>query len=462
MADRVTRKTRIEAPVQVVFDWHKRPGALERLIPPWQRAQVVEHRGTIRDGDRVTLRTWMMGVASAWVVEHRDYVEGRQFRDLQLKGPFARWEHLHTFEPIDEGACFIRDDIEYELPLGGFGDAVGAAWIKERIERMLAYRHRLLVEDLAEHKRIAGGRTITAAVSGATGLVGSALTPFLTTGGHRVKRIVRGEAKTADQVTWLPLRKTLDTAAMEGVDAVIHLAGENLFGRWTDDKKQRIRDSRVVGTRGLATALAAMDRKPRVLICASAVGYYGSRGDETLTEDSERGGGESGGRNFLADVCDQWEQATQPAAEAGIRVVNLRIAPVLSPRGGALAMMAPIFRLGLGGTVGGGAQWMPWVTPEDLVSIIHFAIFTDTLHGPINAAAPNPVRNRGFVETLGRVLNRPTILPAPTFAIRWALGDLADEMLLSSLRVTPLRLAQAGYPFRHTELEPALRAVLGR
>lgn len=304
-------------------------------------------------------------------------------------------------------------------------------------------------------------RALTVAVTGTHGLVGSALTPALKAAGHRVLRLVRvGTAAPAAGerlARWDPESGALEPSALAGVDAVVHLAGESVAGgRWTAAKKRRIRSSRVDATRRLAEALARLERPPRVLVSASAVGYYGDRGAEILREESGPGAG------FLAEVCVEWEAAVAPAARAGIRAVQLRIGMVLSQRGGALAAMLGPFRLGAGGPVGSGAQWVSWIAIDDLVAAILHALVTASLTGPVNAVAPESVTNRELARTLGRVLGRPALLPLPAFAARILLGQMADELLLASARVEPARLRATGFAFRHRTLEDALRHELGR
>ncbi len=296
-------------------------------------------------------------------------------------------------------------------------------------------------------------------VSGSTGLVGSALVPMLTTSGHSVTRLIRPESAAASRgatVVWDPAAGTLDPAALDGVSAVVHLAGENVAGRWTVEKRQRIRASRVGGTRTLVEALLRMPRPPAVVVCASAIGYYGNRGDELLTEAS------ASGHTFLAKVCAEWEQATAPLKAAGIRVVNLRIGMVLSPRGGALGRMLTPFQLGLGGVIGDGRQQVSWVAIDDVIGAIGHALAEDGLQGPVNVVSPRPGTCREFTRVLARVLRRPAIFPVPSFAARLAFGEMADELLLASLRAHPERLLGSGYRFRYPELEGALRHLLGR
>ncbi len=296
------------------------------------------------------------------------------------------------------------------------------------------------------------------AVTGAGGLIGSALVSSLRADGHRVVPLVRRAPRPGeDALGWDPSSGAITPAGSAVADAVVHLAGESVVGlRWTAQKKRRIRESRVTATSRLVQALTRLAKPPAVLVCASGIGYYGSRGDGVLTEDSRAGTG------FMADLARDWEAATAAAMARGIRVVNLRIGVVLSAKGGALAAMLTPFRLGLGGIVGSGAQWMSWIALDDVIGAIRLALETDGLRGPVNAVAPTPVTNAEFTRTLGRVLGRPTFVPLPALAARLALGEMADELLLTSQRVLPARLEASRYPFRHPSLEGALRAALGR
>ena len=291
-------------------------------------------------------------------------------------------------------------------------------------------------------------------VSGVSGPIGTALRASFEPHVTDVVRLVRGRASNAAQVSWDPLAP-LSPAAVSRFDAVIHLAGESVLGRWTEEKKNAIRDSRVQGTRNLATALARSAVKPRVLVCASAIGFYGDRGDEVLGEKSPIG------RGFLPEVCSEWEDATQAAREASIRVVNIRIGLVLSARGGALGKMLTPFKLGLGGRIGSGQQWMSWIHIDDIIAGIHHAMRTESLAGPVNLVAPNAVRNAEFTKVLASVLRRPAILPVPEFALRLAFGkQAAEEMLLASQRVQPGKLGSSGYSFRFRELRAALENLV--
>jgi len=278
------------------------------------------------------------------------------------------------------------------------------------------------------------------------------------TGGHEVTRLLRSTSPSKEKsLTWDPAAPAKDLQPWEGFDAVVHLAGESIAsGRWTAARKARIRDSRVAGTKNLCETLARLDQPPRVLVCASAIGFYGDRGDEVLCEES------SMGKGFLAEVCRDWEQAAEPARDKGIRVVHARFGVILSPRGGALAKMLFPFRMGAGGVIGSGRQMMSWIALDDAVGAIHHALHTESLHGPINAVAPHPVSNHEFTKKLGHVLGRPTIMPMPAFAARAVFGEMADELLLASTHVEPRRLLAAHYDFRHWYLEDALRHLLGK
>jgi uncharacterized protein (TIGR01777 family) len=390
-------------------------------------------------------------------VEHRDHVAGRQFRDVQRQGPLARWVHTHRFHPEAPDVAVLEDEIEYASPLDAVAGAVASPFVTRRLSRLFAYRHGVPRGDIEAHCMAAQPRSLQVAVTGSRGLVGTALVPFLTTGGHRILRIVRGAGGDTEAVRWDPAHGLQDAARLSGVDAVVHLAGENIAARrWTDAHKAAVRQSRVVGTRRLCDALATLPHPPKVLVAASAVGYYGDRGAEVLTEESPPGTG------FLAEVCREWESATQPAERAGIRVVHLRFGMILSPRGGALGKMLLPFRLGAGGPVGSGRQYVSWVAIDDAIGAVLHALATGEVRGPVNVVAPAPVTNAEFARTLGRVLRRPALVPLPAFAARLAFGEMADALLLASARVMPARLQTSGYRFRLPDLEGALRHLLGR
>jgi uncharacterized protein (TIGR01777 family) len=295
------------------------------------------------------------------------------------------------------------------------------------------------------------------AITGSTGLIGSALAEELRAGGHTVRRLVRSERhRRPGDALWDPAAGRLDPHALDGIDAVVHLAGEPIAQRWTTEAKRRIRESRVRGTELLARTIASLARPPRVLVSGSALGIYGDRGDEELDEAS------AVGHDFLGAVATAWEAAAEPAARAGVRVVKIRTGLVLSPRGGALAKLLVPFRLGVGGRVGSGRQWVSWIGLDDAVGAIIYALGTEALVGPVNLAAPAPVTNAELTETLARVLRRPAIVPVPAFVMRLVFGEMGEATLLASQRMRPRRLLESGYRFRYPTLEAALRHELGR
>ncbi|ATC62789.1 TIGR01777 family protein [Nibricoccus aquaticus] len=451
-----SRSIRISRPASEVFAWHLRPGALERLMPPWERAEVVKHVG-VANGARVVVKSKVGPFWPAWDVEHCDVIEDKQFRDVQISGPFKRWEHTHRIEAEGSAECVLTDEIIYELPGGVIGNAVAGGWVRRKLERLFTYRHEVTRADVELAFRYGAVRPMTFLVAGASGLVGGALVPFLKSQGHTVVRLVRREAAGAGEIFWNPAKGELDAAKLRGVDVVINLAGENVAGgRWTAARREAILSSRVAATRTLVSTIEKMKHRPFVLVSASATGIYGNRGEERVNEESMRGTG------FLADVCKAWEKETGAAEALGLRAVALRAGVVLTPAGGALAKMLPAFRAGLGGKMGSGRQWMSWIGVEDFVGAIYHAVIDQRCGGPVNAVAPGAVTNAEFAETLARVLGKRAWLSVPAWTLKAALGQMAEEALLSGVRVEPARLDEARYEFRHGKLEDALRHVLGR
>ncbi|MFF0813633.1 TIGR01777 family oxidoreductase [Rhodococcus sp. NPDC003318] len=440
----------VPAPLQEVFDWFARPGALTRLLPPWQPIGVVSEATSLADG-RAELS---LPAGLRWVAEHdpAGYDPPHRFVDRITRDGWASlpaglalpWRHEHTFAAVDDTTTRVRDHVETPLP-------------EALLRQMFAYRYRQLADDLAAHRaaRDRGTRPMTVAVTGASGLVGTALTAFLSTGGHRVVRLVRREPRRRGERRWDPDAPAADL--LRGVDAVVHLAGASIAGRFTDGHKRAVRDSRIGPTRRLATVAAQTSGGPGVFVCASAIGFYGyDRDDEPLDEETGRGGG------FLADVVADWEAATTPATGAGIRVVRVRTGIVQSPRGGTLRLMRPLFAAGLGGRVGSGRQWLSWIDIDDLVDVYHLALTDRRLSGAVNAVAPEPVRGADYARTLASVLHRPALLPVPGFGPRLLLGDQgARELATANQRVLPQVLHDIGHRFRHPALDTSLRHQLG-
>jgi uncharacterized protein (TIGR01777 family) len=449
-----------------VYEWHARPAAFQRLQPPWEPLPILEQTGSFADRRQsVKFRAPLLGpFKKTWQVELFDFDPGRSFKYRQLRGPFTEWVHTHRFIADGEHSSFLENEIEYRLPLGPLGAAFAGGMVEDRLAALFTYRHFLTASDLRRHGLYRDRPRLTIALTGSRGLIGSELALFLATGGHRLRRLVSGGSTkpSYDDGTeyreWNP-QQPVDPALLDGCDAVIHLAADGISeGRWTDAKRRKIMESRTVPTRSLAEAAAALpaNRRPRVFLSASAVGIYGDRGDEPLTEEG------ACGKGFLADVCRQWEAATGPAEAAGIRVVHLRIGAVLTPRGGALGKQLLPFKLGLGATLGSGAQWVPWVTVHDVIGAIHHCLQTESLSGPVNLMAPGSVRNRAFSKAIGRVLWRPVFMWLPRPALHAMFGEIADAVLLASMRGVPSKLTSSGFTFDHPDLEAGIRFLLGR
>lgn len=442
------RRTVMPVSADELCAWHGRPGAFERLNPPFDPVEIEARSGGLEVGARTVIRVGPL--SQRWVAEHTAYEPGRMFRDEQKGGPFAKWIHTHRFEPNPDGTSQLIDQVEYQLPLGGLGALFGGPFTTATLERLFAFRHALTRNDLSRHAAFAARPRLTVAVTGASGLVGSALIPFLTTGGHTVRPVKRTGTE-------------FDASALEGADVVVNLAGAGIAdARWTDARKRLLAESRVDYTRRLVAAVARSGSRPRVWIQGSAIGVYGDRGDEELTEDSRTGEPAERGAGYLARLCLDWEAAGLEAQALGARVVLLRTGIVQAAQGGALSKLLPAFKLGAGGPIAGGKGWQSWVSLEDLLGLILFAAYTEALSGPVNGVAPHPVTSLEYARVLGRVIGRPSFAPLPAFVLRAIFGELADGALLASQRVLPQRLTQAGFRFLHPMLEDALRFTLGR
>ncbi|MET0703548.1 MAG: TIGR01777 family oxidoreductase [Mycobacterium sp.] len=437
-------------PIDEVFAWHGRPGAFLRLIPPWQPMTAVQEASSLSDG------TAVLGLPGGlrWVAQHNPaaYDPPRRFMDeLSSSGlrswparVIGYWRHTHEFTDRGDGTTLMRDSLDTPIP-------------EAALRSTFAYRHRQLADDLTAHRDAAelGATPMVVGVTGASGLIGSALCALLTTGGHRVIRLVRRPATGPDERQWHPDHPAPDL--LTGLDAVVHLAGTSIAGRFTEAHKHDIRDSRIEPTRRLAQAAAQSVDGPTVFVSASAIGYYGSdRGDALLCEESTRGDG------FLADVVADWEAATAPAADAGLRVVQVRTGIVQAARGGTLKLLRPLFSAGIGGRLGSGRQWLSWIGIDDLIDIYYRALYDDRLVGPVNAVGPTPVRNTDYTAALAHVLHRPAVVPVPSFGPRLLLGeDGVRELAEASQRVLPTKLLGLEHRFRHATVDDALAHQLG-
>lgn len=446
-----THSSVVGVPLRDVFDWHARPGAILRLTPPWLPVQVVQEAASLCDGRAVLA----LPGGLRWDARHDPgaYHPPHRFADELASMPLRaglRWRHVHEFGAAAADSTWVTDTIITNVPA-------------MLLRPVLAYRHRQLADDLAAHQwaRQLRQGPLTVAITGGSGLVGAALAAFLTSGGHEVVHLVRRAPRGPGERQWRPEDPAPDL--LHGVDALVHLAGAPIAGRFTEEHKRQVRASRVGPTRKLAELAAGAGGPaagaggPAVMVVASAIGYYGAdRGDEVLTEDSQRGDG------FLADVVADWEAACDPARAAGVRVVSVRTGIVQSPRGGSLRLLRPLFAAGLGGRLGSGQQWVSWIGIDDLVGAYHRAIVDPAIAGPVNGVAPYPVTNAEYTRILARVLRRPALVPVPGTAPRLLLGaEGTRELAEASQRVSPHRLLSAGYQFRHPGLEQALQHLLG-
>ena len=450
----VSRETTIGTSAEALWAWHASPGAFERLRPPWEHVAIVARSAPgLVEGLRVTLRVRRGPISVQWTARHDGVRPGEGFVDVQEHGPFTSWRHEHRFV-AGVGNTQLEDTIAVRPPFGALGMLVAGPLLRRMLTRMLRYRHDITRHDL-EQQMTTPLAPMRIAITGASGMVGSALVPFLTAQGHTAVPVSRRPAPGGIQ--WDPASGTLDAAAFEGLDAVIHLAGENIAGeRWTDSRKAALRESRVGPTALLARTLASLQRPPKVLISASAVGIYGDQGDAALSESARPAD------DFLGRLGAAWEAAAEPARQAGIRVVHPRFGIILTPEGGALAKMLPTARAGISGPLGSGDQWMSWIALDDVLGALHHLLAHSEVSGPVNTVTPSPVRNRDFATTLGAVLGRPAVLPVPAFALKLLFGEMAEATLLASTRVVPTVLESSGYQFRYPTLEAALRHLLGR
>jgi uncharacterized protein (TIGR01777 family) len=446
-----------------LFDWHARPGAFERLVPPWQDVRVVERTGGLEEGSRLHMQLCLGPLRKSWVAVHERIIEGQEFTDWQARGPFAHWRHRHRCLPGEgpggTASSILSDEIEYRLPLSAIAQPLAGRFARADLERMFRFRHERTRRDLLRHAQ-ASDRSLHVAVTGSSGLLGTALCAFLTTGGHRVTRLVRRAPRErldgTTELSWDPAGGTLDAAALGGVDAVVHLAGEPIAGRrWSARQKAAIRSSRIDSTRLLADTIAAMPHPPRTLVVASGAGFYGNRAAPADEQSSA-------GTGFLPETAVAWEQAAHRARRDDTRVVCLRIGVVLGAQGGMLRRLLLPFSLGLGGRVGSGAQPFSWISLDDAIGVIHRALTSADLEGPVNAVAPALNSQADFAAALGRTLRRPTVLPLPATVVRRLFGQMGQDLLLGGAPVVPAMLQRIEYPFLDRDLESALRFELGR
>lgn len=461
MMKKFIRKTVIHAPVSSVFAWHEKDGAVNRLTPPWAPLSLVARKGRgIDKGVEVTFKIKIFGIPMKWQARHIGYKENAMFRDCQIKGPFAYWEHSHLFHERSTDSTVMEDQVKFRLPFGIFSLPF-YGYAKRQLSRIFFYRHQVLKYDM--ENRVGKMQKQRILISGGSGAIGKALVSFLKTCGHEVICLVRDPSgrdlnqESQNVHFWDPYSNVLDMDAIGPVDAVINLNGVDISrGRWHLSQRAKILNSRVISTQVLVEKMNQMPHPPSTFISASAIGFYGDGGQSRLTEESE------GNDCFISRVCRQWEEASLGAMDAGIRTVQLRIGVVLTPAGGALERMLLPFLMGLGTRLADGKQYMSWIGMEDVLGGIFHILGNKEIHGPVNLTAPEPVTNREFTHTLAGILGRraPFVLPKAVVLAFW--GEMGKETLLASARVMPEKLIKSGYRFVHPRLEMALGHVLGR
>lgn len=449
-------------PVNEVWAWYDSPGAFRRIMPEWEGITPVQ-AGALKDGERTKFKVSIGPIKRMWVARHHGVVSGEVFNDVMEKGPFGAWDHEHKFVPKSPTSSTIEDTIQWRLPLHPLTFWTAPFTVKGRMDQMFAFRTLRVQNDLERIAAFAHLPRQRVLISGSTGLIGLQLCAFLAAAGHSITRLVRpstqlpSDAKGDDVVVWNDQTGEVVSGDLNGFDTVIHLAGAGIGDkRWSKARKALIESSRTVPTHHLASLLAGLDQPPKAFLCGSAIGFYGNRGDEALTESS------SPGTNFLADVCQAWESAAQPAVDAGIRTVWLRTGLVITPMGGVLQKLLLPAKLGAGGPVGNGRQQYSWISLDDQIYAIHHLMMTDACEGVFNLTAPEPLPQKRFAKTLGKVLRRPAFAPLPGFVLKVMLGEMAQGLVLDGQRVLPERLEASGYKFQHRELEACLRQCLGR
>ena len=443
-----TKKSVMPVIQKKLFAWHENPCALERLTPPWNKIKVVHKDEGLQPGSKTQIKLYFGPIPFSWIARHTKYVEGEVFCDTQIKGPFSKWTHEHKMIQKSETDSFLEDRIHYKT----FGN-IYPRFVHNSIERLFTYRHRTLHHDLQVYHQFPS-KPLKIALTGASGLIGSELAVFLRNAGHHVLPIVRREAKK-DEVFWNIDSKIIEADKLEGLDAVINLAGENIgTGRWSSKKKKAILDSRIKGTAFLVETLNRLKSPPKVFISASGAGYYGSNLQTPAHETSPPG------KDFLAQVCEQWEEKAKEFDKG--RLVIIRPGVILSPKGGALKKMLLPFKLGLGGKLGSGKQLISWITIDDLIYQIYRILLSPHIEGPVNLCAPKPISNMEFSKTLATTLFRPCIFSQPSFLVKTIFGEMAENLLLSSIDVRPSKLEKAEMPFYYSDLSFALRHLLGK
>ena len=450
-------ETHTDSPRPEVFDWFERKGSFRRLMPPWEVAEEVRADETLEDGAQRIFRFPMGPIKMTWVAEHLGYQPPEKFEDIMKKGPFRSWHHVHRFIEKD-GGTVVHDEVDYKLPMGVLGRIFGSRNVRNRLNRMFRARENRLIRDLERHSDFKHLDRKRILLAGASGLIGKQLAAFLDTGGHEIWRLVRRTPVAGqNEIEWDPSKGTIDNSAIEGFDIVIHLGGAGIGDRrWTKSRMVLIEKSRTESTGLLARTLASLKQKPEVFLVASAIGWYGNRGDEILDEQSEAGTG------FLPETCLAWEASADAARQAGIRTIHARTGVVLDASGGALEKMLLPAKMGAGGPIGFGRQWFSWISMDDQIYALHHLVMSPNTEGAYNITSPEPLQQKNFAKALGRVLRRPAFMPTPPLAIWFLYGKMGVALTTESQRVIPTRLTEEGYRFQHQDAESALRDALGK
>ena len=451
-----------DAPVDDVWAWYDSPGAFRRIMPEWEGIRPVQ-AGALVDGAKTKFRVQLGPLRPMWIARHYGVVSGEVFNDVMEKGPFGKWDHEHRFVSTGSATSEIHDTIEWKLPFHPLTFWTAPFTVKGRMNQMFAYRTLRVQEDLKRIALYADRPKQSVLISGSTGLIGMQLTAFLQAAGHEVTRLVRPSTKLPSDVqhepcvVWNDQTGEVLEGSMEGFDTVIHLAGAGIGDkRWNAQRKALIESSRTVPTEKLVHLFSQLEQPPKTFLCGSAVGIYGNRGDEELTEES------APGDNFLATTCLNWEAAGAAAKDAGIRTAWIRTGIVTTPMGGALQKLLLPAQLGAGGPAGGGRQYYSWISLDDQIYATYHLMMNEDCEGVYNFTAPQPVTQKQYAKALGRVLRRPAFAPAPGFMLKIMLGEMAQALVLDGQRVLPNRLLESGYVFQHSDLESCLRQCLGK
>ena len=457
-----THSADLPAKKKEVWDWYDSDGAFRRIMPEWEGIQPI-NAGRLADDEETIFKVKMGPFRQKWVARHHSVVPGESFADRMMKGPFGAWNHEHSFDEGSDGNTTVIDKVEYKLPLHIFTGWSAGFTVLPRMRQMFEFRSVRVANDLKRIKETQELPRQRVLVSGSTGMIGLQLCAFLEAAGHEVHRLLRPSTKlppdvdSQNVVIWNDLSGEIIEGDMNGFDTIIHLAGAGIGDkRWSKKRLKLIRDSRIIPTQHLSEIVAGLKEPPKQILCSSAIGYYGNRGTEVLDENS------SPGDDMLVSLCIDWENASNKAKEAGIKIIHLRTGIVMSPFGGALAKLLLPSKMGAGGPVGGGKQMQSWISLDDEIYAIHHLMMNNDSEGVYNLTAPNPVSQKQFAKTLGKVLRRPAFAPLPGFVIKLMFGQMGKKLVLEGQDVRPKRLLESGYQFTHTELESCLRSCLGK